>query len=116
MIDYSSIQQTPFSFLSKGTAINGKISLDGPTRLSSHIDGEIHCKGQMQLVIEIEGRVKGTIQCHDLDVYGQVDGTIISNGKVTLYPTAKILGQIEARSLVIHPGASVEMTGHTKEL
>lgn len=115
MIDYSGIHHQDFSYLSKGSKISGKLVFSGLTRISSQVEGEIQTLDDASLIIELDGKIKGDITCQNLEVYGQVDGTILSSGKVILYPSAFVKGQITTQSLVIHPGAQVEIRGHTKE-
>jgi cytoskeletal protein CcmA (bactofilin family) len=115
VIDYSTVRQAPFSFLSKGSKIQGKIQIKGPCHLSSFIDGELISVDPVLTVIELEGKVKGQVHVHDLEVYGTIEGEIFAKGKVTLFPTAKVVGKIQANSLVVHAGALVEILGHTLE-
>jgi len=116
MHDYSNIQQSHFSYLAHEMKIIGRIILKGPCRLSAVIEGEIQSLDKGLIVIEMKGRVTGNIRCADIEIYGTVEGDIHSSGKVILYSTAKLIGKIQAQSMVIHPGANVEMTGHTTEI
>lgn len=116
MIDYSTVKQSPFSFLSPGSKIIGKIQLKGPSRVNAFIEGELVGIDPVTLVLELEGKVKGKIVAHELEVYGTIEGEVHASGKVTLFPTARVQGKIEAGSLIIHAGAEVEILGHTQEL
>lgn len=116
MHDYSNIQQSTFSYLAQEMKITGRVVMKGPCRISAMIDGEIQSLDKGLIVLEMKGKVSGNIRCADIEIYGSVEGDIHSTGKVILYSTAKLKGKIQAQSMVIHPGAYVEMTGHTQEI
>lgn len=113
METYIDIPGQKFSLFGQGSRMSGTFKLLGHTRLWSHIEGEIQMQDDSDLCIESEGRVEGTIVCGNLEIYGEVKGEIRSSGKLVIYPTARVQGQIQAANMVIHPGALVNMDGHT---
>jgi cytoskeletal protein CcmA (bactofilin family) len=115
MHDYSNIQQSTFSYLAYEMTITGRVVVKGPCRISATIDGEIQSLDKGLIVLEMKGKIIGNIRCADIEIYGTVQGDIHSTGKVILYSTAKLHGKLQAQSIVIHPGAFIEMTGHTQE-
>lgn len=104
-----------FTFVGIGSVIKGDIVLNGPSHICSIIEGDIKMAEEFQLTIEPQGRIEGRIRCGDLNIYGEVNGDITSQGKVKVYPTGKVKGQIIAKNLNIAPGAIVNMQGHTLE-
>lgn len=115
MSDYIQLRQQNFSFLGKDCKLNGIFQFNGATRFACQLEGELQMSGQSTLTVERDGKFTGLIDCHDLEVYGQVDGEIRSKGIVTLYSCAKFQGKIMAQGLKIYPGAQVNMDGHTIE-
>lgn len=111
MNSYIDLRDQDFSFLGKNSSFSGVFNLNGPTHLASQIEGEIYVKNNFELCIEQDGHIQGTIQCHDIDVYGSIEGTLESTGKVTIYPSAKVQGKIKAKDLIIYPGAVVNIDG-----
>jgi cytoskeletal protein CcmA (bactofilin family) len=107
------INSQNFSFLGKGSSLMGKMNLYGPAHLYSSIEGEILMKDDSKLTIERDGKVKGKINCLNLDIHGAFEGVIEAKGKVTIYPSAEVSGQIVAKSFKIHPGSSINFEGHT---
>ncbi len=107
------LKNLDFSFLGKGSKINGVFHLVGATHLASDLEGELHIDDDSNLCIEASGRFKGTINCHNIEIYGQVEGELKATGKVIVYPPATFKGSISAETLVIYPGAEVNMEGHT---
>lgn len=102
-----------FSFLGKGSSLTGRFNLKGPTHLFSYIEGEVKMADDSKLTIEREGKIKGKINCLNIDIHGTFEGIIEAKGKVTIFPSANISGQIIAEQLKIHPGATINFEGHT---
>ncbi|MFZ8932744.1 MAG: bactofilin family protein [Bacteriovoracaceae bacterium] len=102
-----------FSFLGKGSTLMGKLKLTGPTHLYSSIEGEILMNDDAKLIIERYGKVKGKINCLNLDIHGEFEGVIEAKGIVTVYPSAEVSGQVVAKELKIHSGANINFEGHT---
>lgn len=115
MPEYIQLRQQDFSFLGKKTKIKGELHLSGTTHLASFVEGEIRMQENSELTLEHESKVKGDIYCHNLEVYGQVQGNINSTGLVTFHPTSCFSGKISAQKLAIKPGADLNMDGHTVE-
>lgn len=115
MSKYIQLRQQNFSFVGKNSRIKGDLLLEGTTILACHVEGEIQMQKKSSLTVEPESIVKGEIKCHDLDVYGRVQGDIDSTGLVTFHPTSSFRGKIRAQKLVVKPGADLDMDGHTVE-
>lgn len=102
-----------FTFVGHETHIQGNMIFRGDAKIAGSLKGEIHAE-EAPLSIEPTGKFEGTIYCHDLEVYGEVQGDIHSSGKVTLYPSSTFKGQMQASTLVIHPGSCVNMNAKTE--
>ena len=107
------LKEQNFSLLGKNSQFHGTFQLNGPTRLSGQLNGELVMNGEYYLVIETEGFFEGSIHCHEVEIYGNFKGTLVSPKKVTLYPSAKVSGDIQTKNLIIHPGALVNINGKT---
>ena len=109
------IQNQEFTYIGKASNLTGSFKFNGPTHLQGHLQGDIIVENFAKMILEIGSYTEGTLQCFDLDIYGEFIGDIRSNGRVTIYPTAFFEGKIVAKSLEILPGAVVNMNGHTEE-
>lgn len=109
MID---ISNQKFSFIGSGTIIKGDLVIKETSHIAGKIEGNLFVETKT-LLLERSSEIFGKIHCLDLEVYGKVEGEIEAKGKVTIYPTAKILGKLQAQDLVIYPGAQVSMEGKT---
>lgn len=115
MTNYINIQNQDYTFIGNGSQITGKFHFKGHTRVAGHIEGEITMIDDHDLSIESTGQFEGTINCHNIDIYGVLNGKINATGKISIYPSALVQGEIKGRSLKILPGARVDMSGHTLE-
>lgn len=109
------IQNQEFTYIGRTTSLSGTFKFNGPTHLQGHLHGDVIVENNAKLVLEIGSYTEGSLQCFDLDIYGEFVGIIKSEGRVTIYPTAFFEGKILTRSLEILPGAIVNMNGHTEE-
>ncbi len=113
MADYIDLKEQDFSFFGRGSRLNGRFHLSGSTHVSSLIEGEIIMENNADLIIEKNGAVTGEVTCNNIEIYGNFEGMIKASGKVTLYPSAKVKGRVEATELRIYPGAVLNIDGHT---
>jgi cytoskeletal protein CcmA (bactofilin family) len=90
--------------LGLGSRFEGKLFFEGTVRIDGYFSGEIFTKGK--LIVGEKGEVKATIEADELEIAGIVEGNIISSGKVFLRSTARVLGDIQTRTLVVEEGAS----------
>lgn len=108
------IQNQEFTYIGKTTKIEGIFKFLGQTHLHGQIQGKIIMETSSKIVLEIGSFTEGTMECFDLDIYGEFIGEIKSLGRVTIYPTALFEGKIVAKTLEIFPGAVVNMNGHAE--
>jgi cytoskeletal protein CcmA (bactofilin family) len=113
MGQYFDTSSLNFNFIGRESTIEGKFSLSGIVRVAGKLEGEIHLLPDSLLIIEQSGEIKGKIFCHAIDIYGKFSGELHSQNNLTIYPTAIITGKVQSLNMTIHPGANVEMEGHT---
>lgn len=111
--EFESAQKLDFTFIGRESKLVGQFVFLGPTYLASHIEGEININGEASLRIEKMGFAKGTVRCHDIDIYGALEGKIISSGRVTIHSTANVKGEVHCKNLSIRPGATLELEAHS---
>jgi cytoskeletal protein CcmA (bactofilin family) len=116
MPDFINLKNQVFSFLGKDSSIKGTFHLKGVTHIASQLEGELFMDNDSDLCIESSGSFEGSVECHNIEIYGSFTGELKASGKVTVYPPARLEGKINAGKLEIHPGATLNMSGHTDEL
>ncbi len=104
-----------FSLFGTQSSIEGEMILAGDTIINSNVKGTITMKNDCSLVFEREGSIEGIINCHDLEVFGKIEGTINASGTVRIRSGAFVAGVVNAKSLSVFPGATLNIDGHTLE-
>ena len=92
-----------------GSSIFGNIEGVGNYKIAGGLLGNISelASAGATLVIDHDGYIHGDIQYSNLIVIGTVDGSIDVSGRIEVYPTAVIRGNIKYKQLNIHPDAKV---------
>jgi cytoskeletal protein CcmA (bactofilin family) len=110
-----SLDERDFVFIGKSSKFKGDLFISGPGHINGVLTGNIKVETENKLIVEPTGHIQGSIQGHDVDIYGRVDGDVITTGVLCIFPSAQITGKINARSMIIKPGAKINMIGHTFE-
>lgn len=96
------------AYLDAGSRISGTLNFETPARIDGHVDGEINAKDS--LTIGESAVVEAQIKADSVIVAGKVSGDIVAAHRIEIRPSAKVLGNITAPTLVINEGAIFE--GH----
>ena len=96
------------AYLDAGSRISGKLNFETPARIDGHVEGEINAKDS--LTIGESAVVAAQIKADSVIVAGKVSGDIVAAHRIEIRPSAKVLGNITAPTLVINEGALFE--GH----
>jgi len=83
--------------------ITGTIRFDGPMRIDGKVDGKI-ISDNGELVIGETGIVNAAINTKSAIIEGRVDGKITASDKVVLKQKAHLIGDLQAKTLVIEEG------------
>lgn len=89
--------------ISAGTLIEGRLRCEGPLRVDGEIQGSVEC--QSKVYLGPAALVHGDITCLEAEILGRVEGALTAKGAVQLRGSASILGDVEADSLEMEPGA-----------
>jgi cytoskeletal protein CcmA (bactofilin family) len=85
------------------TKITGNIESRGDIRIDGQLEGTLDCKGRV--VIGPEAKIKGSVQCSNAEVFGSVEGDIVSIDMLSLKSSAVILGNLIMGKFSVEPGA-----------
>jgi len=114
-MDHLNLHEQNFSFLGQESKVVGLFQFKGPTKISSNLEGEIDMLSEDLLTIEVLGKIKGNIRCHDLEIFGNFEGVIYAKGTIIIHHTASIYGEINATNLIVKPGSQLNADIHTNE-
>ena len=104
--------------IAKKTVIIGDIKSEGDFRIDGVVEGSVRAKGRV--IIGKEGKVKGSIECSNAEIEGEVSGNLVVSNMLTLKSEATINGDVVIGKLTVEPGATFNATcsmkGMIKEL
>ncbi len=89
--------------LTSETDIKGTIKFGEAMRIDGNFDGEL-ISDNGELVVGKTGNVKATIKVRSAVIEGRVDGNIKASDKVELKQKAHLIGDLQAKTLVIEEG------------
>ena len=85
------------------TMIKGIIESKGDIRIDGQLEGTLDCKGRV--VIGSDAKVKGAINCNNVEILGSVEGDIFAVELLSLKSSASILGNLTMGKFSVEPGA-----------
>ncbi len=91
------------TFIGPNAVIKGTLSSSAPIRIDGEFEGDISCTAE--IVIGQTGRVKAQISARAAVVAGAVTGNMNVSEKLEVLASAKVVGDLQAGSLVIAEGA-----------
>jgi cytoskeletal protein CcmA (bactofilin family) len=89
--------------LSSDVQIEGTIKFDGIMMIDGSVNGKISTDNG-KLVVSESGIIKATITTKNAVIDGRVDGNIVASDKVVLKKKAHLIGDLQAKTLVIEDG------------
>ncbi len=89
--------------LSQDSDIKGTIKFGQSMRVDGSFDGEL-ISDNGELVVGTTGKVKATIKVRSAVVEGRVEGNIKASDKVQLKQSARIFGDVQAKTLIVEEG------------
>jgi cytoskeletal protein CcmA (bactofilin family) len=96
-------KESKMTNLTSDTNVKGTIKFGEAMKIDGKFDGElISDKGE--LVVGKTGKVKATVKVKSAIVEGRVDGNIKASDKVELKQKAHLIGDLQAKTLVIEEG------------
>ncbi len=104
----SSNQSTELNFIGKGTHIEGNVTTSSSIRIDGSIKGTLHSKNTV--TIGESGKVEGDIQAQNAIIGGQVQGSVLVMEKLVLENKSSLIGELQAKKLIIDEGAVFDGT------
>lgn len=98
------------TLIGKDTSFQGTLSATGTIRIDGEFKGEIKAKGDV--VIGESGRVEAAMEARNVLIAGYIKGNIQAQEKIDLTASAKLLGDVRVKNIVIEEGAVFEGKCH----
>ena len=93
-------------FLDKGTNITGELEFAGTLRIDGNFHGSISTDDV--LIIGEHAMVHADIRAGEIEIHGQVLGTIEAKRRVEISVTGRVRGDIQTPALTVIPGALLD--------
>ncbi|GGA27520.1 bactofilin family protein [Paenibacillus physcomitrellae] len=99
-----------YTLIGQGSDIEGVLRSQSGVRIEGTFRGEIETSGEV--FIGASGEAHSSIKGSSIVVAGKVFGDVVTEGRLTLLENGHIVGNIDARSLVISEGG--RLNGETR--
>ena len=96
------------TLIGEGTLLEGSCVSQADIRIEGEVVGDLRTSGEV--VIGEKGSVRSEIQARDVTIAGRMEGTVIASGIVRITPSGRLVGIVEASSLIIEKGAVFQGT------
>jgi cytoskeletal protein CcmA (bactofilin family) len=91
------------SVLGLGVTIEGKLEGNGDVRMAGKFKGEIQIKGN--LIIQKGAHLTAKINAEAITIEGELEGTVVASGQVTLAESGQVIGDLKAKTLAVAAGS-----------
>lgn len=95
----------PTTIIAAGTVLAGRLSGAEDVAVLGRVTGTIELVGD--LFVDAKGRVDATCQVSALDLHGVLVGDLNATEWIELHPTARVIGNLVAPRVIVHPGARI---------
>ena len=98
------------SLIGAGTIVHGDIEFTGGLRIDGHVHGNVStANGESgTLVVSEHARVDGEVTVSHIVVNGTVNGPVTANDYVELQSKARVIGDVQYKTLEMHLGAVIQ--------
>ena len=101
----------PFTYVHRGTVINGEVSGTGRVRVHGEIRGDVRIDGVLE--VAESGSVEGAVvEAREVKVLGRVKADVVATGKVEIWKGGVLVGDVSAPALDIEEGATFNGFSH----
>jgi cytoskeletal protein CcmA (bactofilin family) len=91
------------SVLGSGITIEGKMEGNGDVRIAGKFKGDIQIKGNLN--IQKGAHLTAKISAEAITIEGELEGTVVASGQVTLAESGQVIGDLKAKTLTVAAGS-----------
>ena len=99
-------KDTNGNYLGKGLRIVGDVLGAGSFVCDGDVEGKIDLDGLVR--VAANGKVHGCVEARDAEIAGEVEGDVMTRGRLTLRSTCRLKGDVVAAEIEVEPGALVQ--------
>lgn len=100
------VRSRGISMLADGCSFQGRMFLQGESRVGGHVEGSVSCDGV--LTVEESAVITGDLNGVVVLFNGRIDGNLRASDLLRLSPTARVYGDLAAKRLIVEDGARIE--------
>lgn len=93
------------TILGSNSSYEGQLKVDGSMRIEGNFKGEINA---VSVVIGKNAKVNADIKASSVIVGGEIEGNINTKKDLKLQKSAKVVGDVDTKSLIIEEGAILQ--------
>ncbi|WP_282937839.1 polymer-forming cytoskeletal protein [Paenibacillus sp. RC67] len=101
------------TLIGEGTLWEGSCTSEADIRIEGEVVGDLRISGEV--VIGEKGIVRSEITAKDVTIAGRLEGTVKAEGIVRITATGKLIGTVQAGSLIIEKGAVFQGTSQMND-
>ncbi len=105
-ISTTRVRSRGISMLADGCSFQGRMFLQGESRVGGHVEGSVICDGT--LTVEESAVITGDLNGVVVLFNGRIDGNLRASDLLRLSPTARVYGDLSAKRLIVEDGARIE--------
>lgn len=107
---HASPQKRIDSLIGAGTVVHGNVEFRGGLRIDGQVEGDLTTVGGESgtLVVSEEARVDGQVTVSHVVINGMVNGPVRADDYLELQSKARVVGDLQYRTLEMHLGAVVK--------
>uniref|UniRef100_A0A831TEN2 Polymer-forming cytoskeletal protein n=1 Tax=Thermorudis peleae TaxID=1382356 RepID=A0A831TEN2_9BACT len=83
----------------------GTLRSEGSVTIQGRLEGQVHATEDV--TIDEGAEVQAEIFAQNVLIHGTVRGRVEAHGRLEIFPTGKVIGNVKAPSLVVHEGAKL---------
>ena len=86
-------------------SLHGRLEIHGDLKIAGTVEGELKASGDV--VVESTANVQASIEGANVNVRGQVNGTVTARRRLTLGGSGKLNGDVKVSRLTVEDGATL---------
>ena len=83
----------------------GTLRSEGSVTIQGRLEGQVHAT--KDVTVDEGAEVQAEIFAQNVLIHGTVRGRVEAHGRLEIFPTGKVIGDVKAPSLVVHEGAKL---------
>jgi cytoskeletal protein CcmA (bactofilin family) len=90
------------------TRVEGDVQFEGGLRVDGQVKGNLLGSQNSLLIVSEQAQLEGEVHATQAVINGRVAGSVQVSDRLELQAKARIVGDVQYRTLEMHPGAVVE--------